>query len=88
MKIKEGFVLREVANQAMVIAVGEASKSFKGMIKMNQTTKEIWFHIKDGLTIEEIIIEMKNKYDVEEEIIRKDVQYIINVLKQHHIIED
>ena len=32
MKINEGFVLREVAGQAVVIAVGEASEKFHGMI--------------------------------------------------------
>ena len=32
MRIKNGFVLREVAGQNMVIATGEASKDFHGMI--------------------------------------------------------
>ena len=32
MRIKKGFVLREVAGQIMVIATGEASKDFHGMI--------------------------------------------------------
>ena len=31
MRIKNGFVLREVAGQIMVIATGEASKDFHGM---------------------------------------------------------
>ena len=35
MKLKPGFVLREVAGQALVIATGELSKQFKGMIKLN-----------------------------------------------------
>ena len=88
MKIKEGFVLREVANQAMVIAVGEASKSFKGMIKMNHTSKDIWNYIKAGLDEEGVVSEMAKKYEVKEDIIRKDVKYIVGVLKEHHIIED
>ena len=88
MKIKEGFVLREVANQAMVIAVGEASKSFKGMIKMNHTSKDIWNYIKAGLDQDGIVLEMMKKYEADEETIRKDVKYIIGVLKEHKIVED
>lgn len=42
MKIKNGFVLRDVGGQAVVIAVGEASKTFHGMINLNVTGKEIW----------------------------------------------
>ena len=88
MKIKEGFVLREVANQAIVIAVGKASESFKGMIKMNQTSKDIWNYIQNRLDVEDIVLEMKKKYDVDETVIRKDVLYIISVLREHNILED
>ena len=88
MKIKEGFVLREVANKVMVIAVGEASKSFKGMINMNQTAKDIWNHIKAGLDEDGIVLEMMKKYEADEETIRKDVKYIIGVLKEYKIAED
>ena len=41
MKIKEGYVLREVAGQAVVIAVGEASKTFHGMINLNETGRRL-----------------------------------------------
>lgn len=88
MKIKEGFVLREVANQAIVIAVGKASESFKGMIKMNQTSKDIWNYIQKGLDVEDIVLEMKKKYDVDETVIRKDVLYIISVLRENNVLED
>ena len=88
MKIKEGFVLREVANQAIVIAVGKASESFKGMIKMNQTSKDIWNYIQNGVDVEDIVLEMKKKYDVDETVIRKDVLYIISVLRENNILED
>ena len=88
MKIKEGFVLRKVANQAIVIAVGKASESFKGMIKMNQTSKDIWNYIQNGVDVEDIVLEMKKKYDVDETVIRKDVLYIISVLRENNILED
>ena len=88
MKIKEGFVLRKVANQAIVIAVGKASESFKGMIKMNQTSKDIWNYIQNGVDVEDIVLEKKKKYDVDETVIRKDVLYIISVLRENNILED
>ena len=42
MKIKDGFVLRDIAGDTVVIATGELSKTFHGMIKLNSTGKEIW----------------------------------------------
>lgn len=88
MKIKEGFVLREVADQVMVIAVGKASQNFKGMIKMNNTSKDIWNYIEEGLDIENIVSKMSDKYQADKDIIRTDVMHIIDVLRDNHILED
>ena len=48
MKIKEGFVVREIAGQSVVIAVGAASKIFNGIIKLNETGKIIWTKLSEG----------------------------------------
>ena len=42
MKIKKGFLMREVAGENVVIAVGEAAKSFKGMIRLNPSGAFLW----------------------------------------------
>ena len=41
MKIKKGFVLRDVAGRSVVVATGAAAKKFRGMIMLNDTGKEI-----------------------------------------------
>ena len=65
MRIKSGFVLREVAGQIMVIATGEASKDFHGMIKLNGTGKDIWLGLQEGLTESEIAARIQGKYEVD-----------------------
>lgn len=65
MRIKEGFVLREVAGEIIVIATGEASKDFKGMIRLNQTGKEIWEGLMNGLNEEEIAQNLAKNYEVD-----------------------
>ena len=67
MRIKKGFVLREVAGQNMVIATGEASKDFHGMIKLNNTGKEIWQGLQEGLSEIEIAKGLQEKYQIEAE---------------------
>lgn len=42
MRIKQGFVMRDVAGQAVVIATGDASRDFHGMVKLNQTAAVVW----------------------------------------------
>lgn len=63
MKIKDGFVLREIAGQTVVIATGEASKTFHGMVKLNETGRDIWQGLAKGLSEEEIARELVEKYE-------------------------
>lgn len=77
MKIKDGFVLREVAGQAVVIAVGEASKEFHGMINLNATGKLVWQGIEQGLTEAEIVGKLVDQYDVTADKAQVDVHRMI-----------
>lgn len=73
MRIKDGFVLREVAGQAVVIATGEASKNFHGMIKLNATGKVIWEGLAAGKSDDEIAADLVGAYDVSPEKAAADV---------------
>ena len=35
LKTKKGFLLRHLGDEAMVVAIGEASQSFNGVIRLN-----------------------------------------------------
>lgn len=64
MKIKDGFVLRDIAGDTVVIATGEISKTFHGMIRLNSTGKEIWEILSSGdLSEAEVIAEMAKRQD-------------------------
>lgn len=82
MRIKEGFVLREVAGQTMVVATGEASKDFHGIIKLNSTGKEIWQGLTEGLSKEEIIKKMAEKYEVDVKKLTLDVDEMIKQMTE------
>ncbi len=55
MKIKKGFLLRKMANEYMVIAVGSAADSFNGMIRLNDTGVFYWKLMEKGATKEELL---------------------------------
>lgn len=63
MKIKGGFVMREVMGKTMVVSVGEAAQSFRGMIKMNKAATQIWKGVEAGKTEEEIAASLVEKFD-------------------------
>lgn len=86
MKIKNGFVLRDVGGQAVVIAVGEASKTFHGMINLNVTGKEIWQGIESGLDVDQMVKKMVETYEVEPDKAREDIQAMVDKMKNAGII--
>lgn len=82
MRIKNGFVLREVAGQIMVIATGEASKDFHGMIKLNSTGKDIWLGLQDGLSEADIAKRLQEKYDVDAEKAAQDTRAFLEQMEE------
>ena len=87
MKIKKGFVIREIAGQSVVIAVGSASKIFNGIIKLNETGKLIWTKLAEGADREETVAALLEEYEVDRATVEKDYDNFVNTLLGAGIIE-
>ncbi|MBE7061029.1 MAG: PqqD family protein [Clostridiales bacterium] len=87
MKIKDGFVLREVAGQRIVVAVGKATQSFNGIIKLNESSALLWKKLEDGATEEELVGVLLGEYDVTEEEARKDVKTFVDNLTKAGLVK-
>ena len=80
MKIKDGFVLRNVMGNYVVIAVGDAAASFRGMVNLNDTAARVWQLIGEGLDRDGICDAMEEEYDVDRKKLEEDVDTIIETL--------
>ena len=88
MKIKDGFVVRDIMGQCVVVATGEASESFSGMIKLNDTGKVIWEGVASGKSEDEIVDFIVSKYDVEKDRAKTSVKKFIDEMKDRGFILD
>ena len=88
MRIKDGFVMRDVASQAGAVATGEASKSFHGMIKLNSTGSKIWRGIEAGDNEAAIAGNLANEYGIDPEQTLADVKAFIARMREIGIVED
>ena len=86
MKIKEGFVLREVAGNFIVVAVGSAVKEFNGIINLNETGAFLWKIVEKGCEREDLINALLGEYEVEKETAEKDIDEFIGKLKEAKLI--
>lgn len=81
MKIKQGFILREVAGNFIVVAVGNAVKEFNGVINLNETGAYLWKKLQDGADEEGLVKALLEEYEVEEDLARKDVKAFVEKLQ-------
>ena len=75
MKIKEGFIIKKLGIGYIVVTVGDASKDFNGVIRLNETGAFLWKSIQDGADSREKLIQaMLDRYeDLNQETAKKDL---------------
>ena len=87
LKIKKGFILREVSGSYIVVAVGAASKEFKGLITLNETGAFLWEQLVKGNTKEGLVEALLNEYDAPKEVIENDVDEFIKTITNGGLVE-
>ena len=87
MKIKDGFILREVADSYIVVAVGEAVKTFNGIVNLNETGAFLWKALETGATKEELLAKLTAEYDVDEDTAKKDIDAFVAKLEEAKLIK-
>ncbi len=80
MKIKNGFVVRKVGGECVVVPVGEMSKKFHGMINLNNTGEFLWNFYSTEHTVDEGVAALLREYDVQEDKARADVERFVSTV--------
>ena len=64
MKLKDGVIFTKVAEETIVVTVGEAANAFKGMIKLNSTGAFIAENMQNADGIEKTVSYMQKDFEV------------------------
>ena len=88
MKIKDGYVLRQVVDNYVVVAIGDAILDFSGMTTLNETGAFFWHELEKGATEEELVQALLKEYDVPEDVARQDTAMYVQKLKDAGFVED
>lgn len=74
-KVKEGFLLRKLGDESIVVAIGEAGKTFNGMIRLNRTGAFYWKELEKGTSEDKLVsLTMEQISGLNENTVRKDVR--------------
>lgn len=79
MKLKEGFLLRQVAGQTVVLPCGDAL-DLNVMITLNETGAFLWERLSEETSEDALVAALLAEYDVDEETACKAVQDFVKKL--------
>ena len=87
MKIKEGYILRNVAGSFVVVPVGNATLEYNGMMNLNETGAFLFGKMIEGISREDLIKALTDEYDVDDETAKQDVDAFIEKVKEQDLFE-
>ena len=86
MRIKDGFVVREIGGKYFAVPVGERSRDFHAMISLNDTAKKMWELLLKETTPDEVSEALASEYGISADKVRNDVLGFIDTLRKADLI--
>lgn len=88
MKIKSGFILREIAGEYIIVPTGQAAIDFNGLITVNEVGRFLWEELQKETTESELTDRILDEYEIDRETALNDVKEFIENLKTSGILEN
>lgn len=89
MKLKKGFVLRDVCGEHVIVGEGLGAVNFGRLLALNETAAWIWRQA-DAMgefTIDALADKLCEEYEVSVEQARKDVAEMVGKWQQENVVE-
>ena len=89
MKISENYILRNIADEYMLIPVGEAALKTKGLIRLSESGYFLYRKLKEGKKISELPGLLSEEYGVKDiDMLKDDVDAFLAQMRAAGIITD
>ena len=88
MKIKDSFEIVKIADDSMIVPIGDMMDKFNGVVVLNETSEFILKSLKTDRALNELVSLVVNEFDVEYEIAFKDVELAVDKMKRIGIVND
>ena len=86
MKLKEGFLLREVAGQNVVLPTGD-DLDLNMMITLNETAKFLWIRLQEETDEAALVAALLAEYEVDEQTAADCVATFVAQLKENDFLQ-
>ncbi len=88
MKIKSGFIMREIAGEYIVVPTGKAAIDFNGLITVNELGKFLWEELTSDTDEEKLVDRVLEEYEIDRDTAALDVKEFVEQLQVSGILEN
>lgn len=88
MKIKEGFILRQICGEYVVVGEGLTQVNFNKLLSLNESAAWLWEQVQGKeFTAEDLATLMTDRYDVTWELAMECAQSLMDKFKKEGVAE-
>lgn len=87
MKAKNGFVMRTILDEYMIMPTGTNIGVFDGTVVLNEVSAFLWEKLQQSTTREQLLAALLNEYEVPQEIAETDLDTVLEKFSQLGLLE-
>jgi hypothetical protein len=82
MKIKDGFMLREIAGSWIVVPIGQRVVEFNGLMTLSESGALLWKQLERGAEHRQLIETVLAEYDIDRDTAEADVEEFVTAISE------
>lgn len=86
MKLKEGFMLKKILDDYIVVPTGNNIVDFAVAVSLNETGAFLWKQLEEEKTVSDLAEALAEEYGVTADQVTGDVEEFIELLKTHSFL--
>lgn len=87
-KLKDGFVLRGIAGEHLLMPTGENITKYSGSVALNEVSAFIVEKLKEPLSKDDLLEFILAEYDVDRETAKKDLDALLAKLREYELLDE
>lgn len=88
MKAKQGFILRNVVDEYILMPTGDNIGRFNGTVLLNEVSAFVWEKLQNSLSRDDLLKAILDEFEVEKTVAAADLDALLATLKEYGVIED
>lgn len=88
MKLREGFMLKKILDDYIVVPTGNNIVDFAVAVSLNETGAFLWHQLEQEKTVDELAEALADEYEVSVQEAAQDVGEFVDMLKTHNFLAE